>query len=91
MFSSIQSKIEMNNTIPNITHKPIIIKTDSNILIPIILFKIRGGREIRTPETLRPAGFQDQCFNPLSHTSNVGIVKFVLFLFYVSPIPTNNL
>lgn len=38
IFSSIQSKIEINNVIPNITHKPIIIKTDNNILIPIILF-----------------------------------------------------
>jgi hypothetical protein len=28
-----------------------------------------GGREIRTPGTLRYAGFQDQCIRPLCHPS----------------------
>ena len=28
-----------------------------------------GGRGIRTPGTLRHAGFQDRCFKPLSHPS----------------------
>jgi hypothetical protein len=28
-----------------------------------------GGREIRTPEGFHPAGFQDQCIQPLCHPS----------------------
>gem|GEM_PF-4382511 len=30
-----------------------------------------GGGEIRTHEGLRPAGFQDQCIQPLCHPSDV--------------------
>ena len=60
----------MNNTIPNITHKPIIIKTDNNILIPIILFLICGGQRIRTLET--PAAFQDRRNRPLCQPSKLG-------------------
>lgn len=60
----------MNDIIPNITHKPIIIKTDNNILIPIILFLICGGQRIRTLET--PAAFQVRCNRPLCQTSKIG-------------------
>ncbi len=33
-----------------------------------------GWAEIRTQEGLRPAGFQDRCFQPLSHPSAKGWV-----------------